>query len=533
MGLDRLETPSPRISVGELIYYLMFGLLFLSKAIGWYDGMPVFKAVLLASTALFACKLLVTRQTRRDWIFVIAVCLLAAASYYCARDKSLILYAFMMLGMKDVPVRRIMKYGTLVWTVGFIVMTALAAFGVISEKILVHPKHGLGFVICHTLGYSHPNVLHVSYVVFAALVLYLVDLTRSKRLLWITSFLVLVGNVIVFINSISFTGAAIIMFLLVINLYLQLRGSVSRVEFFLLQCILPVCVVFSLVGPLALYGTQVFDIINKAMNTRYNLSYYFLTEQPITLLGSQLTVPNYRYTMDCSYTFLLVQLGVIPFVLILLGILLLIRDAIREHRYAEVAVIISFCVGGVSEPFLFNTSFKNLTFVFLGEYLYRRLAAGAGEEGRSLVIVTIPERLQRVMEHVISCITRWMQALCAALEAHMITALSLFMAVMMILAGALFVINPWAASIYVPDAWHDNQTLETLQLSEDDVQAILADHGEIIGDASQYDEMVMVEADTLLVENVCKSVNAGAIVSTILSLVHLGYICSLKEQHKS
>lgn len=426
--------------------------------------------------------------------------------------------------------RRVMKWAAAVWSVGFIGLTAGCAFGLLSEKILVHPKHFFGYVICHTLGYAHPNVLHVSYVLFAALVLYLVDETRSKRLLWITSVLIFFGNIIVFINSISFTGVLIILFLLVLNLYLQLRGAVSRVESFLLQCILPICVVFSLIGPLALYGTRLFDLINKAMNTRYNLSYYFLTEQPITLFGSRLTVPNYRYTMDCSYTFLLVQLGIIPFVLIIVGIFLLIRDAIQEHRYAEAAMVIAFCVGGVSEPFLFNTSFKNMTFVFLGAFVYRRLAL-EGEEGKSIVSIKMPAALSDTVGKVAQSINVTTHRLMSSLESHSVFALSGFAVVTVVVTVVLFVVNPWATSIYVPDEWHDNQTLETLSFTDTDVEEILSNHGEIIGEASHYSEMVQCESDTLLVENACKSVNVGTLAGMIVMIGCLVYY-SYKDQTK-
>ena len=43
---------------------------------------------------------------------------------------------------------------------------------------------------------------------------------------------------------------------------------------------------------------------------------------------------------------------------------------VKRDKRIELAMIISFCVLGLSDPFFFNLSYKNLMFLFVGELLY-------------------------------------------------------------------------------------------------------------------------------------------------------------------
>ena len=43
---------------------------------------------------------------------------------------------------------------------------------------------------------------------------------------------------------------------------------------------------------------------------------------------------------------------------------------LKNDKYLEVLIITAILVGGLTEPFLFNTSFKNLAFIFGGTLLF-------------------------------------------------------------------------------------------------------------------------------------------------------------------
>lgn len=369
--INKIEPPdtiSNKVNICECFYLLYLSVMFFARGIGLYDGMTLYNALLVCGCILFGLKVLLTEHTILEYVWMTAFLVIGFLVYKNTGEKGLIVCIITMIGIKGVSIHRVFRTGAVVWTLSFICIMALTIWRIAPEKILMHNKRGFGYVICHGLGYPHPNVLHISYIVLIMLIMYCIK-SKGKRSLIISTGLCMLGNLFVFTYSVSFTGFIGTTFYLVVNLYLQMRNKKTIGEKILLQLMLPLEVIFSIICPIIIKGNM-YERINAIMHNRFVLSNYFLTQQPITLFGSRLVVPNYRYTMDCSYVYLLVQLGIIPFILIIGLLILLIRKLINDDKMAELAIVLSLCFAGVAEPFMFNLSFKNLIFLFAGEYLF-------------------------------------------------------------------------------------------------------------------------------------------------------------------
>lgn len=158
--------------------------------------------------------------------------------------------------------------------------------------------------------------------------------------------------------------------LLVFNLYLTSKRKVSKIERSALQCILPVCIIFSLVVPMILDGDgRLFQMINHALNNRYSATRIYIEELGLSLWG--IDVPSlYGFAIDCSYTEALLSYGSIFFVILIIGYMITIHHLVKKELWKELAIMLSLLAAGVSEPFLFNASFKNITVLFIGSYLF-------------------------------------------------------------------------------------------------------------------------------------------------------------------
>ena len=111
------------------------------------------------------------------------------------------------------------------------------------------------------------------------------------------------------------------------------------------------------------------------------LSEYYLVPENITLFGNNLeNITTHVLTMDNAYVFSLVIYGIVFFAIIVVSYLLLIHWCAREKRKKELALISCFMIAGITEPFLFNTSFKNLTLILLGDFLFEVLRHNAEEQ---------------------------------------------------------------------------------------------------------------------------------------------------------
>lgn len=352
----------------EIFYYFFFAIMLFAKGIGLYEGMKAFTLCIAAAVICFAAKVCLTDHTIGELVQMFVLMMFGFMAYRNSGEMAAFIYMLVVVGMKHIPVKRVFKVGAVVWTVAFFSTIILALLKQIPDLALVHSKLGLGHIIRWSLGYPHPNVLHISYVILLVFFFYLIELNR-KQLILIT-LLFYVGNFYIFLYSVSYTGLILATFYLLANLYFNLRVKFTGIEKLLIQCIYPVCALLSILGPVFIKG-KLFDILNKIMNTRWNLSRYFLTKQKISLFGTEFVgLPDKDFNIDCSYVYILMYYGIVLFIIISVGYIVTIRSEVKFVRRKELAIMMAFLIAAMSEPFMANLSFKNLTLIFIGECYY-------------------------------------------------------------------------------------------------------------------------------------------------------------------
>lgn len=371
-GAEITTMSSHKTEMAEIAYYLYFAVMFGARAVGLFEGMLIYNISLVIGMLLFAIKIAMTKHTVLEYCFMGLLLLVSLNVYYNTGEKGLLLYFTMMLGMKDVSVKKIFKLGTTILGIAFPILVLLSITGMKKEIIYVKERAGFGNVIRHSLGYPYPNTLFTTYIVLMVLITYVLGRQTKKNLLLTTLFM-LIGTGYIYIYSCSNTGLIVGIFFLMVNLYLQLRKDLTRLEQVAAWLVYPGCLLISIVGPLVTRG-KLFELFDKVLHNRWAYSLYYLTNEPATLFGVRFKeAPDPNYMVDSSFLYSFLQIGVIPF-LILTGLYLaMIYDCTKNKKRIELAIIVSFCVLGLSDPFLFNLSYKNLMFLFVGEFVYRKL----------------------------------------------------------------------------------------------------------------------------------------------------------------
>ncbi len=371
-----------KITFSELCYLLFFAMMLTAKGLGLSEGALVYDLLLAGGMFFFLLKMVFTRYDRLELLAVFLLLALTAIVYLRTGERGIVFCTAMALGCKNVSPKRIFRVGAGLLTVCFFAMMALTQTGLLEDHWYVHDKGSLGFVVRWAFGYTHPNVLHITWLLLTAFWLYLLPL-RTRRQRWATCGLFMLGNLYVLLYSLSYTGFLVCTFYLACNLFFLSRPTqeekqqtgvaakaADRIVHFLALVLFPFCVLFSVAGPVLLKG-RLYELADKLVHHRFVLSNYFLTTEPVCLLGHRLlTTPDANRSIDCSYTYLFVHLGVVFFLLLCIGYQSLIVHTLRRGRYRELSILLSFALAGVTEPFLFNTSFKNITMVFLGFWFY-------------------------------------------------------------------------------------------------------------------------------------------------------------------
>lgn len=361
------------IGIGEICYYLFWVIMLIAKGTGLYEGMIQYNICLVLAMLCLCGKLLLTRYKMADLCWMALLVLYGLWIYFHSGDQSAFILIAVMIGLKDIKLSRVFRIGAAVWGICFCYMILRTFGGGNPGPILAHEKLGLGPILRWSLGYTHPNVLHITYVVLAAFLLYVWN-QKPGRSQWGITLWLMAGNVYVFLYSVSFTGFLLMTLMLVLNICLCRRRRVCKAERILLQCIFPACILFSVVGPIVLDGDgELFQFLTRLLKARYSATRIYFRELGISLWGMR--VPQlHGFAIDCSYVEALLSYGSIFFLLIVAGYLFTIYHLTKKERWPELAIVLALLVAGVSEPFLFNTSFKNITVLFVGEYLFTESA---------------------------------------------------------------------------------------------------------------------------------------------------------------
>ena len=331
-----------------------------------YDGQTAFKIFLMVALCGWALKFIFTEYAWSEMILCVFLVLLGIMIYLNTHEKGALFCILLVCGMKGIEVKKVFRVGLVTWILSFGGLFLLTSFHLLDSQFKVHDKLGLGRIIRWSLGYAHPNVLHISCLILVCFIVYLMQDKFRFR----TFAVLMLLNLYVFMYSLSSTGFLATSILLVFAFYWSLRKKFCKAEQFLIQFCLPICILFSMIAPGMLEG-RVFELVNKLMNTRLALSKWFLQNQLVQVFGVDTTglVTSLR-TMDNSYVFALITYGLMFFILAMVSYVVLIFCKTREQDGVSLCLILACLIAGLTEPFLFNTSFKNVTLIFIGAMLF-------------------------------------------------------------------------------------------------------------------------------------------------------------------
>ena len=104
------------------------------------------------------------------------------------------------------------------WSICAIVLSIFSFYRLEDTIYRVHSKLGMGHIFRWSLGFTHPNILHITYLALCAFIVY----ELADKYNWKHFILLMLGNGLVFLFSISYTGFGIVAILLVGTLYVKI-----------------------------------------------------------------------------------------------------------------------------------------------------------------------------------------------------------------------------------------------------------------------------------------------------------------------
>ena len=518
-----IEPQKIKVKITELSYLCFVAVMLFAKGIGLYDGLLLYKLFLVAGLGLVAVKMCVTEHTLKEWIVMILICLWVAFLYLNCKEKGIVICTLVILAMKDVSLDKVFRIGMWVWGITMCGNIVYHLINLDASGFKVHEKLGLGHIFRWDLGFSHPNVLHISYLVLSAFVIY----NLGEKYNWKYMLILMFGNIYIFLYSVSYTGIIVTTLYLGVAWYVVIRKKLNRVEYVLMGLVYPICILMSFVSALFL-PENFFEIVNKIFSNRLILAKHYLIPEYIRLMGNNLEqITSNTYTLDNAYLFCFIIYGVIFFGAILVAYLLLIHKFINMKRNKELAIIICFLIAGITEPFLFNTSFKNLTLFFLGDFLWENWKQNNRKQGGFVIFSKLPReyeidvtKLYILKENLFSVWkNKWRKVL-------------LLSGIVAVLAGTVWGINQKMPKGYIVPRVHATieeaeKNLWCMENPEDSQY----DGIKILGYVDDKTYMYFFEGNIVAMEQVRRSVSNVFILWILMSGIYM-FSIAYKEQRK-
>lgn len=357
-------------TIQELVYYIFFAMMLFVKGMGLYAGQWPYTVSLIIGALLILVKLVITEHSIPEWIFIILMIALSVTIYAHSNKLGILVITATIIGMKGVSVKRIMWIGAIIWSFTFTINILLTLLGIRPDIIRVQDKLGLGYIIRYSLGSTHPNVLQISYMILCAFILYVAKL-EGKKLITAT-LVMLLGSLYIFMYSVSYTGIVLCVFYLFLNLYLNFRKRLNIIEKTIAVSSFPFCAWFVIYEFNNYDSYKFYYYLNKIFNTRPFITWYFMQHNEPTLfgVGYDASLPGELNNLDSSFVYALMHYGIIFFVLLVMGYMGLLIFLCHQNRKVELGIVIASMLAGITEPFFINESFKNISWILLGEFVF-------------------------------------------------------------------------------------------------------------------------------------------------------------------
>ncbi len=520
-----------RSKIAEIIYLVYIAVMVAARAAGLYEGQTLYNVALVVGMLLFACKIIVTKHSVKEYIVMSLFMLLAGAVYLASGEKGLIVCFSMMLGMKGVSVRKALKVAALVSGVVVIAKVFLGTFGLTSEVYFPIERTGVGLMLRHALGYAHPNTLQMNVLILTMLVLYLITSAQrsaenngkisnadSFRGIFLVSIVAFAFNLFIHEYSGSRTGVLACVVFIFVNLWLHQLKRVRLLEKIILYAEYPFVCFVAILLPFVLKGA-LFDKVDMAVfQTRLSLARGFWDCNGLTLFGQRLIRPDsweVPYGIDMGQLYLLMQLGVVAFLVMTVVTMYFVHMAIKRNMLPELAFFTGMMVIDIWEPLMYNLSFKNFMFVFFGKMMFDLLSNPASDNEND------------------DCYGKYVDGKMVKREAVMII---IGAAVGLCAAAVYRYVVPEPSALYgirEQDVYSAEYIEETLYLTDGDIARIKG-KGDIVMDyMDDKTPVYRYGTDVALDEYDRRAMNAGVwSTALVIAVMNLGVSISLKRQRE-
>lgn len=345
--------------------YLFYAFILINtffKGIGLDNSSKIYLIGLIIGVIALIEKLLNDKYTKKEIIFIASSLLVGIVTFLIAKTPTLLLTCLCLAGMKNVEVNDVFKKMYYVRLLTFVAVITLSLAGIIeNEKISMWRSGGISER--YSLGFGHPNTLHLTFFILVALYMY----NKYEKLKILDYSIIIVLNLTLYQFSVSRTGMIVTMLLVVFFLISKIKG-VNKIIIKLPIIIFIILLIFSFATGL-LYGkVRIMDKLNDILNGRVAYSHYYLQTYGFSLFGSN-TKNDTNALFDNGYLYMYVQFGIIGLAYLSILYLKIFKKIMKTLDVKKAVLSICFLIYIFTESFSPNI-FMNIILLLAADTIF-------------------------------------------------------------------------------------------------------------------------------------------------------------------
>ena len=344
----------------EQIFLLFFLPLIGCVALGMSSDDLTYKICFIFALFCIGLKLVVTDYTKWEAGTMLVMLLLVIGVFMINGERTFVLSALAIVGVKDVNIKRVLKYVLYIYIIGMLVTVLLALVGIGEDNIHALPKAGQIYQV-HDFGYAHPNATYNHLFIITILLLLQYGAGFGLRHLTILSLLMYSGYKILLCR----TGWMVYILLgIVLVLRHVFKGRRIYGVFLELWTVFPCVMAMLSIGSPLVYrtGLGLVEWMNQMLTGRL-----YLFEQAISTLGISWYAPigeGYSRQLDNVYLYIMLKYGIIVLAAYLFVYVLTMRRLKNKEDDLPVILLGILSIYGFMEYSFINVTWNPVMLYF-------------------------------------------------------------------------------------------------------------------------------------------------------------------------
>ncbi|MCI9435362.1 MAG: hypothetical protein HFI86_08885 [Bacilli bacterium] len=358
-----------KISLYDILYN--FSLSFFTLGVMWQFNTDtlLYQGITLIATFFLILKILIEKHSLKEYFFMAAIMLLCIICFIKSNSLTLIFTPLFIFGAKNIKFKNVFTFNLWIRIISFLLIISFSLLGLRSNNIFYINRMTGEETYRWSLGFEHANQLHMHFFIIVLLIIYVI---YDKFNLFHT-ICIIGANYILYQYSVSRTGfLSVILSLILVFIFKKMKKNKKSI-LKIFSWIVPILTLFSLsTSMLFNYNSQILILLNKLLQGRISNSNYYWKLNGVSFLGKKLISNSSDLILDNSYVILWLNFGIL--ILIIFNLLYVVTSykLIKNNRYADILIIFSFALYGITEGFLSNV-FLNLSLLYFSTLFYKNL----------------------------------------------------------------------------------------------------------------------------------------------------------------